>query len=200
MQLYGSLTSPYVRKLRILLLEKKIDCEFKVATPSDNAELIKKYNPLGKVPVLVLQGNESLIDSPVIFEYLDSLGDARLIPDSGPSRWKTLHWQALADGIIDATVARMMETRRPTTLQYKEEFDKQSEKIIRALTYAENLASGAKYLVGGKFGGADIAMGAALGYIDFRFPHDWRGRHPKLAALQRELDQRESFRATVPPA
>lgn len=199
MQLYGSLTSPYVRKIRILLAEKKIDCEFKIATPLDDAELIKKYNPLGKVPFLVRDDGEILIDSPLIFEYLDNLNTPHFIPEKGEARWQALRWQALADGLIDATVARLLESRRPAALQSKTELGKQEGKIACAITFAESIASVKKYLMNGRLSIADIAMGVALDYVDFRYPHDWRAHHPKLAAIQKELGARESFCATIPP-
>src|SRR4030067_1109445 len=112
MKLYGSLTSPYVRKVRILVREKNLACEFVVADAWAADSPIPALNPLGKVPVLALDNNDVLFDSPVIVEYLDSLKAPALLAVSGAARWEMLRWQALADGMLDASVSRLLESRR----------------------------------------------------------------------------------------
>jgi glutathione S-transferase len=228
MKLYGSLTSPYVRKCRIVLHEKGIACEFVAASPGDAP--VARLNPLGKVPVLerepadvpnqvagrtseasrasesargprldpIGDDGSALFDSPVIFEYLDSLKPPALLAASGEDRWQMLRLQALADGILDATVARMIELRRPPEQQSAKERQKQEEKVTRALVFAERHAAGA-YLMQNKFTAADLCLAVALEYVDFRYAHDWRARHPMLARWLAGISARAAFLDTVPP-
>ncbi|TAM45356.1 MAG: glutathione S-transferase [Gammaproteobacteria bacterium] len=198
MKLYGSLTSPYVRKCRVLLKEKALACEFVQADAGGPGSPVPALNPLGKVPVLERDDGSALFDSPVILEYLDSLKPPVLLAASGEERWLMLRWQALADGILDATVTRLLEKRRPVEQQSAEGIKRQEEKIARALTYAEQHAGGA-YLMQDKFTAADVCLGVALEYVDFRYAHDWRAQHPKLARWLAGISVRASFTETVPP-
>ncbi len=200
MKLYGSLTSPYVRKVRVLLREKDISCEFVVSNPGEPDSVVPQYNPLGKVPVLELDDGTTLFDSPVILEYLDALQGAPLLPLTGQERWAVLRWQALADGIIDAVVTRVLETRRPVEQQSPGAMSHQEGKVARALVFAEQYHGGKRYLLGDTLSLADLSMGVALGYVDFRFPHDWRGRHAKLAQWFERIAARPSFVGTQPSA
>jgi len=198
MKLYGSLTSPYVRKVRIVLFEKGIPCEFIVEGPSDPAGNIARLNPLGKVPVLVRPNGEVMFDSPIICEYLDELQGAPLIPE-GETRWEAQRWHALGQGMMDAVVARLMETRRPPERQEDAVIRKQETKVAAALDFATSNYRGGDHLVDGRFGMADIAMGVALAYIDLRYPHDWRSTHPELDRWFTTLNARPSFTRTAPP-
>ncbi len=199
MKLYGSVTSPYVRKVRVMLKEKRIACDFVVEGPADPAGHVAGLNPLGKVPVLLRDDNEALFDSPLIIDYLDSLSGEPLIPRSGEARWQVLRWHALAQGMLDAVVARLMEIRRLPEKQSPEIVTHQEAKIIAALKYADDARKGPAYLVGDRFSVADLALGVALEYIDFRFPHDWRDRHPRLAHWLAGISTRGSFAETLPP-
>jgi glutathione S-transferase len=199
MKLYGSLTSPYVRKLRVLVQEKDIACEFVVENPHDAGSSIPHLNPLGKVPVLKLDNNEVLFESTLLVDYLDGLAGAPLMPANGPARIQAQRWHALGQGMLDATVARLMEMRRPADKQISEVIARQEEKIARALRFAEAAAGGGAYLVENRFSVADIALGVALEYLDFRYPHDWRGSHPRLARWLVGIGARPSFMATRPP-
>ncbi|MHB8455348.1 MAG: glutathione S-transferase family protein [Acidiferrobacterales bacterium] len=199
MKLYGSLTSPYVRKVRVLLKEKGIACDLVVEGPSDPAGNVAELNPLGKIPVMARDDNEVLFDSPLIVDYLDSLKGEPLIPRSGEVRWQVLRWHALGQGMLDAIVARLYEVRRPPEKQLPEFITRQESKILAALTYADKAKKGPAYLVGERFSLADLALGVALEYIDFRFPHDWRDRHPRLAHWLAGISTRGSFAETVPP-
>lgn len=199
MKLYGSLTSPYVRKIRVMLKEKAIPCDFIVEGPADPGGHVPALNPLGKVPVLVRDNNEVLFDSPLIADYLDSLNGEPLIPRGGEERWQVLRWHALGQGVLDAVVARLMEVRRPPEKQSAEIVTRQESKIIAALKYADSAKKGPAYLVGERFSLADLALGVALEYIDFRFPHDWRSQHPRLAHWLAGISTRGSFAETVPP-
>ncbi|MEK7697538.1 MAG: glutathione S-transferase N-terminal domain-containing protein, partial [Pseudomonadota bacterium] len=145
MKLYGSLTSPYVRKLRILLREKDIPCEFVQADAWAADSPVPRLNPLGKVPVLERNDGSALYDSPVILEYLDSLKAPALLASAGEERWAMLRLQALADGILDATVTRLLESRRPSAQQSPENIKRQEEKIARALAFADSLPKGEAY-------------------------------------------------------
>jgi glutathione S-transferase len=198
MKLYGSLTSPYVRKVRIVLLEKGVPCEFIVEGPSDPAGNVARLNPLGKVPVLLRPNGEVLFDSPVICEYLDELQGAPLIPE-GETRWLAQRWHALGQGMMDAVVARLMETRRPIEQQDPAVIQRQQAKVAAALHFADENYGGDEYLVDRRFGIADIALGVALAYIDLRYPHDWLHRYPRLANWLEGINARPSFARTAPP-
>lgn len=199
MKLYGSLTSPYVRKVRIVLLEKGLPCEFVVQGATDPGSRVPGLNPLGKVPVLERDDGEALFDSPLICEFLDSLKGDPLIPARGEPRWQVLRWQALSQGMLDAVVLRMLELRRLPDKQLPEAVSKQEHKVAQALAYADRGQPGRSYLVGDQLSLADIAMATACDYTDFRYAHDWRKRHPQLAAWHAAISRRPSFRETLPP-
>lgn len=199
MKLYGSETSPYVRKVRIFIKEKAIPCEFIVEGPADAAGNVAALNPLGKIPVLVRDTGDVLFDSPLIVEYLDSIKGDPLLPPTGEARWMVQRWHALAQGIMDAVIARMMEGRRPVEKQMPEVIAKQEAKVAAALQYADTTKKGANYLVGDRYSLADIALGVALEYIDMRYAQDWRGKYPRLAQWQSGMAQRPAFIETLPP-
>ncbi|MBI3778213.1 MAG: glutathione S-transferase N-terminal domain-containing protein [Gammaproteobacteria bacterium] len=199
MKLYGSLTSPYVRKARALIREKNLACEFVVADAWAADSPIPALNPLGKVPVLALDNGEVLFDSPVIVEYLDTLKAPALLPASGAARWETLRWQALADGMLDAAVSRLLESRRPAEQQSAENIRRQEEKIARSIEYTERCLGQGPWLMENRFSLADLVMAVALEYIDFRYPHDWRGRHARLAPWLAGVSARPSLIGTRPP-
>ncbi|MDE2090030.1 MAG: glutathione S-transferase N-terminal domain-containing protein [Gammaproteobacteria bacterium] len=198
MKLYGSLTSPYVRKVRMFLAEKGIAYEFVNEGPSDAAGNVARLNPLGKVPLLVRDDGEVLFDSPMIVEYLDSQKGEPLIPPPGEARWLAQRWHALGQGIMDATVTRLMETRRAPERQEAAVIKKQEAKIAAALAYAASHIGDGEFLVGKGLTVADIALGAALGYLDLRYAHDWRSAHPRVASWFAEFGLRPSYRETAP--
>ncbi|MBV2235840.1 MAG: glutathione S-transferase [Sterolibacterium sp.] len=200
MKLLGTLTSPYVRKVRIVLAEKKIDCEFVLDSPWLEGSQITRYNPLGKVPVLILDDDSVLYDSRVIVEYLDKLSpNKRLLPASGRERIHIKRWEALADGIADAAADALLESRRPDGERSPSWMARQHGKVragLQALAaeLGENL-----WCQGTALSLADIAVGCALGYVSFRHPDiDWRSEHASLARLYERLLQRPSFAQTVP--
>ncbi len=202
LRLIASLTSPYARKVRIALAEKKIEFALVVDLPWAPDSKAAEYNPLGKIPVLVLDDGTQLFDSRVIVEYLDATSPvSRLIPEPSRQRIAVKRWEALADGLCDAAGAIVIEQRRPARQQSKEWIDRQRAKIDRAVVaMAEELDERA-WCNGEAYSLADIATGCALGYLDFRFPDlDWRGAHPNLARLAEKLGARASFADTVPPA
>jgi glutathione S-transferase len=203
MKLIGALTSPYVRKVRIVLAEKKLDHEL-VLEDVWNADTILKANPLGKVPTLVLPGGEAVFDSRVIVEYLDTRSPLlRLIPETGRERTEVRTWEALADGLLDAAILARLERTWPGRGEgerSKAWADRQLSRVDGALAAMSNGLADKAWCSGLHLSLADIAVGCALGYLDFRFPEiDWRSRHPNLAKLAEKLFARPSFVETKPP-
>jgi glutathione S-transferase len=199
MKLYGTPGSPFARKVRIFLEEKKIPCEYIVQRGRDPGSRIPEFNPLAKVPTLVTDEGKGLYDSPVIVEYLDARGEGPgLVPEKFEDRIEVKRWEALADGVTDAAVAINHELREPRDKQRpKEWFDRQQLKIDRGLAVMEKDLSANEFCFGGRFTLADIAVGYALGYLDFGLPEqDWRKTHPNLARLAERLFARESFSGT----
>ena len=199
MKLFGSETSPYVRKVLIVIKEKAIPCEFIVEGPADAAGNVAALNPLGKIPVLVRDAGDVLFDSPMIAEYLDSIKGDPLLPPVGEARWMVQRWHALGQGIMEAVIARMMEGRKPVEKQMQEVIVKQEAKVAAALKYADAAKKGANYLVNDRFSLADITLGVALEYIDMRYAQDWRGKYPRLAQWQAGMAKRAAFIETLPP-
>lgn len=200
MRLFGTPGSPYVRKVRIVLEEKRIPHEYIIERASAPGSRVPQFNPLGKIPVLVLDDGRAIYDSPVIVEYLDALGAGpRLIPDALDERIEVKRWEALGDGIAEATVAVNHEYREPKEKQRAPAwFDKQRLKIDRGLAVMEKDLGAGEFCVGGRFTLADIAAGYALGYLDYALPEvAWRKAHPGLRRLAERLAARKSFSATV---
>ena len=201
MKLIAALASPYSRKVRIVLAEKKIEYDLIIDSPGDPATRVPAYNPLGKVPVLVLDDETTLFDSRVIVEYLENASPVgRLIPDDTRARTQTRRWEALADGCTDAANAVVVEKRRAADKQSAEWIARQQDKIERALkAMADELGSRA-WCGGDHYNLADIAVGCALGYLDLRLSDiNWRKEYPNLAKLAEKLDKRASFVDTAPP-
>lgn len=203
MKLLGSTSSPYVRKVRIVMAEKKLDYAFVIEDVWAADTRIAEANPLGKIPCLIMEGAEALFDSRVIVEYLDTLSPVgKLIPAVGRERAETKTWEALADGLLDASVLARLEATWPgrTKAQRSQAWiDRQLGKVQATVT-AMSRGLGEKPFCGGiHLSLADIAVGCALGYLDFRFPQlDWRTDHPNLVRLYDKLMQRPSFADTVP--
>lgn len=200
MKLIGTPTSPYVRKTRVVLCEKKVDYEFVLGLPQADDNIVAQYNPLGKIPVLVLDDDSTLYDSRVITEYLDTVTpNNRLIPASGRERITVKRWEALGDGLIDATVAILHESRRPAGEINAATIERQRGKISAALKAMSEDLGEQSWCHGNAFSLADIAVGGALGYLTFRNPEiDWRSEYPNLAQLFDKLMQRPSFIETAP--
>ena len=200
MKLYGSLTSPYVRKVRIVLKEKGLAHDLVVEGPADAAGNVARLNPLRAIPLLERNDGEVFFDSPMICEYIDSLnGKPRLYPASGEARWQALRWQALGQGMLEATVARMLEGRKPAEKQDASVIAKHQARIAAALAFAAARVPASGFLSGNTIGIADIALGTALGYLDLRYVHDWRGQYPQLANWFLPIGQRAAFVETLAP-
>lgn len=200
MKLLGSLTSPFVRKARIVLAEKKIEYSFALDNPWDENSRVPDANPLGKVPVLVLDDGTCVYDSRVIVEYLDSRAPIhRLIPDGGRERTEVKVWEALSDGLQDAAVAMLLENKRAAEVRSAGWLARQAGKVDEALAYMARSLGKSAWCHGRSFTLADIAMGTALGYLSFRFPeNNWQKTYPNLLAHYEKLMSRDSFRDTIP--
>lgn len=202
MKLIGSLTSPFVRKVRIVLAEKKIDYEFVIDSPWTPDSGVANLNPLGKIPVLSLDDDTVLFDSRVISEYLDNVApNSKLMPATNRERTEVKRWEALADGICDAAALIFLEKKRPPEQQSTEWISRQNAKIIAGLEYMAEQLGDQSWCMGTHFSMADIAAGCALGYLAFRFPEiDWNVKHPNLARLHEKLKLRAAFADTQPKA
>ena len=200
MKLIGSLTSPYVRKVRIVLAEKKIDYDFVLDSPWEANNGVSKFNPLGKIPVLVLDDETSLYDSRVIVEYLDATApNNRLIPAGGRERILVRRWEALADGINDAAATGFLESKRTPDKRSDEWIARQRGKIVAGLEAMASDLGEQAWCHGSSISLADIAVGATLGYLDFRYGDiDWRTPYPHVARLYEKLMQRPAFTETIP--
>ena len=203
MKLIGSFTSPYVRKVRIVLSEKELDYAFVLEDISSPDSEISMVNPLGKIPCLVLESGDAIFDSAVIVEYLDTLSPKRpLIPGDALERAQIRTLEALADGLLDAAIlVRNEETwpKRKESERCKAWIERQMKKIDDSLAALEHALEGKSFLIGEQYTLADIAVGCALGYLDFRFEYlDWRKSHPNLAQAQERWMTKASFKATQP--
>lgn len=199
MKLYGSPTSPYVRKARVLIQEKKLAVDFVMEDPWPEDSKIPTRNPLGKVPALEIDPGNYLFESALVVHYLDHVDGNSLTPKDAAGYWQAQWWQALGNGILDAAVARVLESRRPTGKQMPEKTAREEARIHRAGHIAEARFTGGQFLVGNRFTLADLVMGVAMQYVDFRYEHDWRSKHPKLANWHSGIVARKSFKDTVPP-
>ena len=199
MRLFGTPGSPFARKVRVVLEEKRIPHEYIVERGSAPGSRVPQFNPLGKVPTLVLDDGRGLYDSPVIVEYLDAQGSGpRLIPEPPAERIEVRRWEALGDGIAEATVAINHDLREPKDKQHAPAWhERQRSKIDRGLAAMEKDLGNGEFCFGGRFTLADIAAGYALSYLDFALPEiEWRRSHPALARLAGRLFARASFSAT----
>ena len=197
MKLFYSRTSPYSRKVRLVIHEKGLQKTITsvACNPFDEVPELEAANPLGKVPTLIMDDGASLYDSPVICAYLDTLTPDRLIPESGRERWNVLRWEALCDGMLDATYNIVMERRRDTQEQSAGWIAQWKSQVIRSLDHIEagiDMLSNQATL-------AHLALGAALGYLDFRLQDlDWRSQCPALAAWYEDFSVRDAMQNTRP--
>lgn len=204
MKLIGSATSPYVRKVRIVMAEKKLDFQFILEDVWAANTTISSSNPLGKVPCLVMEGGEAVFDSRVIVEYLDTLSPVgKLIPTQGRERAEVKTWEALADGLVDAAIlARLEATWSGRSAKQRSDawIDRQMGKIDATLKAMSTGLGDKAFCSGIHFSLSDVAVGCALGYLDLRFAQvKWRELYPNLTKLQDKLMQRPSFAETIPP-
>ncbi|MBX9613863.1 MAG: glutathione S-transferase N-terminal domain-containing protein [Burkholderiales bacterium] len=203
MKLIGSNASPYVRKVRVVMAEKKLDYQFVTEDVWAQGTTIGESNPLGKVPCLVMEGAEAMFDSRVIVEYLDTLSPVgKLIPAQGRERAEVKTWEALGDGICDAALLARMEAIWPQRTEAQRSqawIDRQMAKVDGAIQAIARGLGDKPFCSGIHLSLSDIAVGCALGWLAFRFPQlTWRQDHANIARLMDKLEQRQSFIDTRP--
>jgi glutathione S-transferase len=201
MKLLASLASPYTRKVRVVLAEKKIECELELVdvNPVDNP--VNAANPLGKVPTLVLDDGMALYDSRVIVEFLDARSPInRLIPEETRERVAVRRWEALADGVLDAGLLVRYEGLRDKKERSKVWVDKQVARVRRGVAVIAAELEGRNWCHADRYSLADIAVGCCIGWLGFRKPGevDWEAEYPGLARHYRKLMERAAFADTVP--
>lgn len=200
MKLLGTPTSPYVRKVRLMLLEKNIPHEYLIDPPREPGSLVVRVNPLGRIPALILDDETCVFDSPVIAEYVDSLNDNPiLIPrDNTLTRMRVKRWEALADGIMDSAIAVRNERIRPEEKQEPGNVTLHNNAISRALDYASISLGNDAWVNGEEISLGDLALFSTLVYLDLRQPErDWRTPHPNLAYLFDQIAQRPSAKTSL---
>jgi glutathione S-transferase len=191
-----------VRKVRIVMAEKRIEYHLEIEDVWSPDSRIQESNPLGKVPCLIMEDGGAVFDSRVIVEYLDTMTPvSKLLPPSGRERAEVRTWEALGDGLLDAAIlVRLEQTQRPPEQQSQKWLDRQMGKVHAALAAMSRGLAEKPWCNGHMYSLADVAVGCALGYLDFRFPHiNWRETHPNLARLNEKLAARPSFLETQPP-
>jgi glutathione S-transferase len=199
MKLLGTQTSPYVRKARLVLLEKNIPHEYLIDPPSEPGSLVASVNPLGRIPALILDDGFCVFDSTVIADYADTLNDAPvLIPrGDGAARLRVKRWEALSDGIMDSAIVVRNEVLRPENEQSSAILDLHNTAISHALSYAAELLGARDWCEGDEITLADLALVSALMYLDLRqAERDWRGAHKNLAVWFARISSRPSVIAT----
>ena len=203
MKLLSSTASPYTRKVRIVLAEKKIDCELETVDVAPAENPVNRHNPLGKIPTLLLDDGTALYDSRVIVEFLDGKSPiSRLIPEDLRDRVAVRRWEALADGVLDAGLLVRYESMRDKKERSKAWVDKQLARMHRGMAQTMADMESRPWCHNGKYSLADIAVGCCLGWLDFRKPGDvdWLKQYEALAAHYAKLMERAAFAETVPVA
>ena len=203
MKLLGSPASPYTRKVRVVLAEKRIECEMELVDVQPVENPVNTHNPLGKIPTLLLDDGTALYDSRVIVDFLDARSPiSRLIPDETRDRLAVRRWEALADGVLDAGLLVRYEALRDKKERSKPWVDKQVARMHRGVATIAQELEGRNWCHGDRYSLADIAVGCCLGWLDFRKPGDvdWHAQYPAAAQHYRKLMERAAFADTVPVA
>src|SRR3954471_14365655 len=201
MKLLASLASPYTRKVRVVLAEKKIECDLELVDVNPAENPVNAHNPLGKIPTLLLDDGSALYDSRVIVDFLDARSPiSRLIPDETRDRVAVRRWEALADGVLDAGLLVRYEALRDQKERSKPWVDKQEGRMHRGVAASAQELEGRNWCHGDRYSLADIAVGCCLGWLDFRKPGDvnWAGEYPGIERHYRKLMERAAFADTVP--
>ena len=198
MKLYYSPTSPFVRKVNVFASEVGLaeKIEWVKTNPWQAEDILTAKNPLSKIPTLITDDNKVIYDSRVICEYLDTLHNGnKFHPDNSDERWQVLRLQALADGILEAGIARFLEKKRPAEQQSIDWDNTQREAIERSLDDLESTVS----VWGNQLDVGVITIACTLGWLDFRIPYeDWREKRPQLKTWFIEFSKRESMLTTMP--
>lgn len=203
MKLLGSPASPYTRKVRVVLAEKRIECEMALVDVQPVENPVNTHNPLGKIPTLLLDDGTALYDSRVIVDFLDARSPiSRLIPEETRDRVAVRRWEALADGVLDAGLLARYESLRPNAERSQSWSDKQLARIHRGLAGMAKDLEGKSWCHNDRYSLADIAVGCCLGWLDFRKPGEvnWHAEYASVAQHYRKLMERAPFADTVPQA
>jgi len=200
MKLIIATPSPFARKVRVALREKNMDFQEQIDVPWNPEAVAGEFNPLGKIPALILDNGSTVFDSSVIVEYLETLGyEPPLIPKNADQRFRVRQIEVLADGISDALVLIVLEKHRPQELHSGDWIERQQAKIDGGLAALSQQLGDAEYFVGERLTVADIAAGCALGYLDLRLSnYNWRNKAGNLKRFKATIDQRPSFQETFP--
>lgn len=200
MQIWGSRTSPYVRKARVFALERGVPFDFVDEDPWAKTERLLALNPLGKVPVLILDDGRVFYDSLAVIQVLDESGPAagKMLPASATDQWEAMRWHTLAHGIIDAVVNRLLETRRPDEFQMEDRMKREEVRFDGALAYVSQHLDSIPKGGGDGPGFNELMLGVALNYADFRYSKAWRATYPRLSDFADRMAERHSFRETDP--
>jgi glutathione S-transferase len=199
-KIIGTHASPFARKVRIVAAEKRVELAFEQDNPWKPETGVPNANPLGKVPVLILEDGTALFDSRVIVEFLDHASPiSKLIPADHRERIEVRRWEALADGVLDAAIAVRLENQRAAHLRSEDWVARQKGKVARGITAMNAGLEGRPWCAGNGYSLADVAVGCCMGWLDFRFPDlGWRAEHPNLERHLAKLGERPSFADTVP--
>ncbi len=199
-QLISATPSPYARKVRIALAEKGLPFELLTEVPWHASTTTPRHNPLEKLPVLLLPDGGAVYESSYILQWLElKHPDPPMLPGDVDGKLAARRLEVLCDGVCDALVLTFFERMRPEPCRSAEWLDRQRRKVDGGLREIARLVGDREFAVGDRFGLGDIAAGTVVGYLSVRFPElDWRARHPNLAALSDRLEQRPSFRESVP--
>jgi glutathione S-transferase len=197
-RIIGTDASPYTRKVRVVAMEKKIEFDYALDSPWAGTTRVPQFNPLGKVPVLVLEDGTTLYDSRVIVEYLDNASPvAKLIPSANRERIEVKRWEALSDGILDCGALARFEANRMANMRSQSWIDRQLVKIFSGIAEMEKLLGSKLWCTGNSICLADLCAGCSLSWIEFRFPRlQWRKDAPGLERLMSKLSERASFVGT----
>lgn len=200
MKLIGSKTSPYVRKIRVLLAEKQLDHEFVEESAWSADTKVPSYNPLNKVPALQMDDGESIYDSAVIAEYLDGISGGAYLPKAPAERARVKCHEALGDGIADAGITAFLERKRESARQDPTWIARQLDKVNAGIASVSRTLGSKPYLGGAQMNLGDIACACGLFWAEFRMPElRWREQYPNLKAWAERMESRPSFSATKPP-
>jgi len=200
MKLLGTQTSPYVRKVRLILLEKNIPHTYIIDPPSEPGSQVARVNPLGRIPALIIDSETCVFDSTVIAEYIDTLNDTPvLIPrNNALERMRVRRWESLADGVMDSAVVVRMESLREADKQDANIISLNNSAITRALAFAAGQLGTNEWCEGSAISLADLALVSALIYLDLRqAERDWRHEHPNVAAWFTRMSARPSVRMSL---
>jgi len=192
--------SPFARKVRIALFEKGLQFELITEVPWHSATITPKFNPLEKLPILILDDGSSVYESSFIIQYLELRHpEPPLIPHDIDQNIAARRLEVLCDGVCDAIVLILLERMRSASSQSAEWIDRQRRKIDGGVRALAELVGNATYSVGDRFSLGDIAVGTALGYASLRFAEfDWKDAYPSLARFSERIEDRASFKETVP--